>query len=649
MVDDPGRRRVPALRESEARLDSWKEIANYLGRGVRTVQRWEREEGLPVHRLAHEKRGTVYALREELAAWWDSRRLTLAVTPESDEAEPPAAPRLERVTRTTAMTSWPALSSDARLIAYVSDAADGLTPQIWIQQISGAALRLTDRAVAYSHLSFSPDDTRVIFTASEGSGSNIYDVPTLGGAPRLLHAGVSGGRISPDRRSRACMPNTGPGVVVAALAGGGVRTVATELDDVSCVIWLPDSQSVLAYARWNPALDADWWFVPLNGGAPRDTGLVAKLLREKNLFTMGTGAAWADDGLIFSAAGPEGVFIYRQRLEPSTTAAVGEPKRLTTGSESGWFPTAAAGKVAFVSSQADANLWSVAVDPATGIAREPLRRMTRGPGILGYLTATADFQTLAYFSIRLGEGDIFLRDLRTGAERYLSEGPAGPKWYPAISPSGRLLAYGGRLPGGARALRPISIITLADGRWRKLGDDCGGRPREWVDERWLVIERFARLNSIALIDTATAEQQDLLTSAERSVRNPRFSPDRRWIAFDASRPGESPAVYVAPFAAQPIPEAAWLEVDRRASHPFWSADGRLLYYTPTGTNPLVRSAVRARPIVASGPADEPFAAYSSADMLMPAYFTGTAPLATPDQIVFVLGDFRGDVWMRDLD
>jgi hypothetical protein len=33
------------------RLDSWKEIASYLGRGVRTVQRWECEEGLPVHRL----------------------------------------------------------------------------------------------------------------------------------------------------------------------------------------------------------------------------------------------------------------------------------------------------------------------------------------------------------------------------------------------------------------------------------------------------------------------------------------------------------------------------------------------------------------------------------------------------------------------
>jgi hypothetical protein len=137
-----------------------------------------------------------------------------------------------------------------------------------------------------------------------------------------------------------------------------------------------------------------------------------------------------------------------------------------------------------------------------------------------------------------------------------------------------------------------------------------------------------------------------VASAEQSVRNPRLSPDRRWIAFDAFRPGESPTIYVAPFAMQPIPETAWLSVDRAASHPFWSADGRLLYYTPTGTNPLVRSAIRARPIAASGPADEPFAAYSSADMLMPAYFAGTAPLATPDQIVLVLGDFRGDVWIR---
>src|ERR1700754_947325 len=82
----------------EGRLDSWKEIAAYLGRGVRTVQRWEREEGLPVHRLVHEKRGSIYARREELAAWWESRRLTLAAPPTSPAGAASAAPRLERVT-----------------------------------------------------------------------------------------------------------------------------------------------------------------------------------------------------------------------------------------------------------------------------------------------------------------------------------------------------------------------------------------------------------------------------------------------------------------------------------------------------------------------------------------------------------------------
>jgi phage terminase Nu1 subunit (DNA packaging protein) len=55
-------------------FDSWKQIAAFLGRGIRTVQRWERTEGLPVHRHHHMKRGSVYALRPELTDWLQSRR-----------------------------------------------------------------------------------------------------------------------------------------------------------------------------------------------------------------------------------------------------------------------------------------------------------------------------------------------------------------------------------------------------------------------------------------------------------------------------------------------------------------------------------------------------------------------------------------------
>jgi TolB-like protein/tetratricopeptide (TPR) repeat protein len=54
---------------TSTRLESWKEIAAYLHRSVSTVQRWEAEEGLPVHRLLHAKAGTVYALTGEIDAW----------------------------------------------------------------------------------------------------------------------------------------------------------------------------------------------------------------------------------------------------------------------------------------------------------------------------------------------------------------------------------------------------------------------------------------------------------------------------------------------------------------------------------------------------------------------------------------------------
>jgi TolB-like protein/Tfp pilus assembly protein PilF len=59
------------------RLGSWKEIAGYLQRDVTTVQRWEKREGLPVHRHLHVKLGSVYAFRSEIDAWWEKRNALL--------------------------------------------------------------------------------------------------------------------------------------------------------------------------------------------------------------------------------------------------------------------------------------------------------------------------------------------------------------------------------------------------------------------------------------------------------------------------------------------------------------------------------------------------------------------------------------------
>jgi TolB-like protein/Tfp pilus assembly protein PilF len=61
---------IPTPKESRERLDSWKEIAAHLGRDVRTVQRWEKSERLPVHRKLHDKLSSIYAYRSEIDAWW---------------------------------------------------------------------------------------------------------------------------------------------------------------------------------------------------------------------------------------------------------------------------------------------------------------------------------------------------------------------------------------------------------------------------------------------------------------------------------------------------------------------------------------------------------------------------------------------------
>jgi TolB-like protein len=103
------------------RLESWKEIAAYLKRSVRTVRRWETEEGLPVHRHMHRTLGSVYAYKSELDAWRETAR---------------QRPELQRTTAAGAITSiavlpFANLSPDKENEYF----ADGMTDEI-IQDLS---------------------------------------------------------------------------------------------------------------------------------------------------------------------------------------------------------------------------------------------------------------------------------------------------------------------------------------------------------------------------------------------------------------------------------------------------------------------------------------------------------------------------------
>jgi Tol biopolymer transport system component len=437
---------------------------------------------------------------------------------------------------------------------------------------------------------------------------------------------------------------------VAPTDGGAERTLATDLIDIACATWSDDGRHLLVVAHPDPSVELDCWIVPPEGGTPLDTG-VMKRGRQQGLIVIGPWPAWEGDSIFYTGAGRQGVQIWRQRVSPQTFDAIGAPEAMTPGSDYAFFPSVTRGRLGFVGTHADVNLWSVAIDAATGKAHGPLRRLTRGAGIVGHLTVSQDGGTLAHFGVSMSGGELHVRNLENGSDAIIEGEPGVNRGFPAISPSGQRLAYSAVVPGPP-VQRPLFLTTITGGETRLVRNDCGGRPRLWIDEQTLLIETFgSRLNAFLIVDMRDGTHRPLLSAATRKVSNPRISPDGRWLAFDATTPGGSPEVAIAPLGRDiPLQESEWIVIREPASHPFWSRDGRVLYYLATFPSIDIRSRVLARGFDPSTGqiTSDPTEVLRLGEMIVPAMVSGTAPIVAPDQIIFVLGDFRGDVWIRDV-
>jgi Tol biopolymer transport system component len=318
---------ITSARPPEDRLDSWKEIAAYLNRDVTTVQRWEKREGMPVHRHAHERMGSVYASRAELDAW-ARRRATLnngenvadldasilspaiATTASPNRSRlvlllvaatialavavivwlqrteylwrnPITNARFQTITDFGGLEQSAAISRDGQLVAFLSD-RDGHM-DVWVTHVGSGEFHNLTRGTApemtnplLRTLGFSPDGSLVTYWARRQGKSgaaeiDIWAVPTLGGEPRLYLQGASEFDWSRDSsRLTYHSPATGDPLFVTS---GSVQPKAQPIFAASpgmhshFPFWSPDAKFIYFVEGTLPD-KLDIWRIRPEGGAP---------------------------------------------------------------------------------------------------------------------------------------------------------------------------------------------------------------------------------------------------------------------------------------------------------------------------------------------------------------------------------------------
>lgn len=278
------------------RLDSWKAIAEYLGRNVRTVTRWAEQRHLPVHRVPGGKRQSVFAYSDEIDAWLLSQRSATTDEPLSTSApetllangglseEHPRAPatRIRKlvwvalaIAAVAGSTGWIArtliegryraaaampmnfvqltydgraknhLRTDGRMLYFDESEGDALSA--FRVPVSGGQPRRINMPIANPLIQdVSSDGARLLVTSSEGIEMErpLWVVSTSGGlARRLGSLTCQSARWSPDSTRIACA--SGNSIALADSDGAHVRTVATLTSTPFNLAWVPDGKGLI--------------------------------------------------------------------------------------------------------------------------------------------------------------------------------------------------------------------------------------------------------------------------------------------------------------------------------------------------------------------------------------------------------------------
>ncbi len=497
----------PSVTPPGDRLDSWKEIAAYLNRDVTTVQRWEKREGMPVHRHLHERLGSVSASRVELDAWARGRNLQAekedgnhAVLADSSTPTPGPAittsrirwkfllllafvvvalaigalvwvqkteyfwrspisnARFQTITDFDGLEQAAAISRDGQFVAFLSD-RDGQM-DVWVTQAGSGQFHNLTRGAATGlvnpslrTLGFSPDGSLVTYWTRKQSGPggdqiSIWAVPTLGGEPKPYLEGAAEFDWSHDGTQLA-YHTPGPGDPLFVTKGSRQpddRPIFTAPSGLHShfPLWSRDSKFIYFVQGTLPD-KLDIWRIRSNGGTPE------RITSHNGCVTY---SVFLDRRtLMYLASDPDGSgpWLYSMDVERRI------PHRLSSGVDryTSLASSMDGNRLVLTLASPKRSLWRLRVDdsgkeftPPAGI---PLTTGTGfsprlGPNYLLYVSATATSESIW----KLANG--------TATELWGGKG-ARILGGPAISPEGQRVGFSVLQPDG----RTLLYVMESDG------------------------------------------------------------------------------------------------------------------------------------------------------------------------------------------
>jgi Tol biopolymer transport system component len=601
----------------EDRLDSWKEIATYLNRDVTTVQRWEKREGMPVHRHLHDRIGSVYAFRTELDAWVRGRNfpaeqesgnnlpsprpttlpplyaiptsrikwtflLPLALLgtvlaigvglwfqrTEYFWRNPIADARFQKVTDFEGVEQAAAVSRDGQFVAFLSD-RDG-HQDVWVTQLgSGQFHNLTQGTApelvnpSIRTLGFSPDGSLVTFWVRNGpsaSDISVWAVPTLGGQSKPYLAGVAEFDWSRDA-SRLAYHTPGPGDPLFVSDGShpsDLRPIFTAPPGLHShfPLWAPDA-TFIYFVQGSLPDKLDVWRIRPTGGIPERITSNNGRVTHPVLLDRRT--------LLYLASDPDGSgpWLYSMDVERRI------PHRLTSGLD--WYTSLAASadgrRLVATLATPKRTLWRlrIADSPAevSVPARIPLTTNTGfsprlGANYLLYVSATSANESIWKLANGIGT------ELWSGQGTQIFGGPA-------ISPDGGHVAFSVRQHGQTS----LYVMQADGGNARIVSDSLNlqGSPA-WSPDGQSITTAADDHGVPHLFRVALGGQPPALFLPEYSV-DPTWAPDGHFVVYSGPDIGTTFSVKaVTPDAVvRPLPA---LTLTRGARHLAILPGGRAL-------------------------------------------------------------------------